>query len=285
MLLPMTLRALIEDRQQRKGQRRRLTSARFESLRAAQSGLGGMAALALEADSALFPEAASSPGLTTLIEEAIPAMRQRILADTGVEVPGVRVQASDALSGGTFVIRVRDVPYLGGRVPAGARLCTAVSACREHGLDGEVLPNAWLGSNAAVWLASEQLAEAHDLGLPLLDPYDAMLWALEGIVRARLHQLVGLAEVDYMVEVWRAQDPDRRSTVVSEALPGQRARIGFAAMVRRIVAARLSVGDLGRLLEIYAASGASPEIVDEAISASRSATPAAGMPVLGGQPT
>jgi tetratricopeptide (TPR) repeat protein len=279
-LLPMTMRALIEDREECKGQRRRLTSARFESLRARRYAVAGVVPLVLEADGALFPDGAASPGLTALIEEAIPAMRQRVLADTGVVIPGVRIQASDALSDGEFVVRVRGVPYVGGHVPPGGRLCTAVGACREHGIDGVPLPNAWLGPNAAVWIDSGQVAAALELGLPVLDPYDAMLLALEGLVRVHLHQLVGLAEVDYMVEAWRAQDPDRRSDAVTAALPGQRARIGFAAMVRRIVAGRLSVADLGRLLEIFAAAGANPEAVDAAIAASRSATPAVGVPVL-----
>lgn len=284
LLFPMTMRALIEDREQRKGQRRRLTSARFELLRAGTEAVGAVVPLMLEADGALFPHGADSPGLSALIDTAIPAMRQRVLAETGVVVPGIRLQASDALSDGEFVIRVRGVPHVGGRVPAGARLCTAARACRGHGLEGAPLPNAWLGPNAAVWLDTDQAAEAHALGLPLLDPYDAMLWALEGLVRTNLHQLVGLAEVDYMVEAWRAQDPDRRSDRVTKALPGQRARIGFAAMVRRIVAGRLSVADLGRLLDNFAAAGASPEAVDVAIAASRSATPPVGLPVVEGTP-
>ena len=65
-------------------------------------------------------------------------------------VPGVRLQASEALSDGVFVIRVRDVPYMGGRVPAGGRLSTDIAASRDHGLDGEPLPNAWLGPHAGV---------------------------------------------------------------------------------------------------------------------------------------
>ena len=67
-LLPMTMRALIEDPEQRKGQRRRLTSARFESLRAGQDVIGGDIPLTLDADAALFPRGAESPGLTALIE-------------------------------------------------------------------------------------------------------------------------------------------------------------------------------------------------------------------------
>jgi tetratricopeptide (TPR) repeat protein len=283
-LLPMTMRALIEDHEQRKGQRRRLASARFESLRTGHTAVSPAAALVLEADDALFPEGAESPGLTTFIEEAIPAMRDRVLIETGVLVPGVRVQASDALSDGAFVVQVRGVPYVGGHVPAGARLCTAGKACRQHGIDGELLPNAWLGPNAAVWLDSSHAVEARKLGLELLDAYDAMLWALEGLVRAHLHQLVGLAEVDYMVEAWRAEDPEARSDVVNRALPGQRARIGFAAMVRRIVAQRLSVADMGRLLEVFAASGANPEAVDAAIATARSSTPPFGLPVLEEKP-
>lgn len=283
-LLSMTLRALIEDREQRKGQRRRLASARFESVRVGETAAGGVVPVVLEADSALFPEGAASRGLSALIEEAIPAMRERILAETGVVVPGVRLQASDALSDGLFVIRMRDVPYLGGRVPAGARLCTAARASHELGLDGKPMPNAWLGPHAALWLDPEQAARAQEFGLPVLDPYDAMLWALEGLVRTHLHQLVGLAEVDYMVEAWRTENPDGRSDLVAKALRGQRARIGFAAMVRRLLERRLSVADLGRLLEIFAAAGGSPEAVDTAMAVARTSTPAFGLPVLEGAP-
>ena len=83
-----------------------------------------------------------------------------------------------------------------------------------------------------------------------------------------------------MVQAWRTQDPDGRSDRVTEALPGQRARIGFAAMVRRLLVAGLSVADLGRLLEVFAAAGASPESVDAAVAAARTSTPPFGLPIL-----
>jgi type III secretory pathway component EscV len=230
----------------------------------------------------MFPDGAATEGVAEMINEAIPAMRDRILQDTGVLVPGVRVRASEALPGGAFTVRLHGVPYAGGRVPEGARLCIDPQACHELGLTGEPFENAWTGSGAAVWLDLEQAVTAEGAGLVLLDAYDAMLWSLERLVRANLWRLVGLAEVDYIVEEWRTELPALRSELVASVLPNQRARIGFAAMIRRLAAEQISVTDLGGLLDIYASVGGGPAAVEDAVEAARSPAPKADAAVLEG---
>ena len=273
-LLPMTVRALLEDREVRRGQRRRLASTRFEVLRAESTVADGAGAaifpVVLEADEELFPAGAQTEGVPELLDDSIPAMRRRILEDTGVLIPGVQIRASQALSNRGFRFHLHGVPYAGGRLPERAILCTDAGAGRERGLTGEPLPNAWLGDEAAIWIDGD-VHEAELAGLPLLGAFDAMLWTLEGLVRLHLHGLVGLAEIDYRVEEWRIEDAAQRSDLVAAALPDQHARICLTAVIRTLVQEQVSVADLGTVLRAFADAGTGPESVHEAVEAVRAA--------------
>jgi len=194
-------------------------------------------------------------------------MRERIRSETGVLVPGVRLRISEVLGPRVFAVSLNGVPYAGGHAPKDAVLCLDATACREHGLAGERLENAWWGADAAMWLAREDVAEADRAGLPLVGLYEAMLWSLEGLVRLHLERFVGLAEVDYLVEEWRTENPGARSELASKALPNQAARIGFAGMLKSLVSERRSIADLQALLEVYAESGHGPNGFESAVAA------------------
>ena len=273
-LLPMTVRALLEDREVSRGQRRRLASAWFEVLRHDEEVVDGAAVgvispVVLEADEELLSAGAETDGASSkLIDEAIPAMRRRVLEGTGVLIPGVRIRASEACRGRRrFQVHLHGVPYVGGCVPKGATLCTDGPACRERSLIGKPLPNAWPGGEAGIWLEADDAHKAEMAGLPLLGACDAMLWRLEGLLRLHLHRLLGLAEVDYMVQEWRTEAAADRSELVAAALPDQHARIRFTAVVRALVREQVSVADLGRLLEAFGAAGTGPESVHQTVEA------------------
>ena len=254
LIVPMALRELMQDRQLLGKQRRWLARERYDRLRQGATEEDRVAPLALEADWSLFPNGGADAAVVFMMQDSIPTMRRRLCEATGMEIPGVSVNGSDQLRDGRFNTCLHRVPYAGGRVHAGALLCTDPAACAELGLDGEWFGNAWDGERAGLWLLDPELrAVASEAALPLLGPHDAMLWSLEGRVRLLLFRLVGMTEVDEMVERWRlAGDVPHRSGLIDGALPDSAARIRFAAVVRRLVREQVPVGEMQRLLEAFA---------------------------------
>jgi tetratricopeptide (TPR) repeat protein len=256
-LLPMSLRALTDDSELTPGERRRLTSARFNRLRAArESGDGAPAALhpiVLEAHEIFFADGAETPGVPELIGEAIPRMRTQLARETGVTLPGILIRSSLAVGRDEIKVHIQGVPYRGGRILDGATLCPDARACRDVGLDGAPADNAWLGPGAGIWL-DEEVADAV-AWVPLLRTYDSMLWFLEGIVRCRLAGFVGLDEIYHRLDEWKLEgDPDRQEHV-EQVISGHEDRSRLAALARALVRQQVPIRDVGALVDALAATG------------------------------
>jgi tetratricopeptide (TPR) repeat protein len=245
-------------------------TGRFEKLRARLPRHDRVAPLQVEADWTLFPRGGDVDEASVMVEEMIPAVRERLLANTGVEIPGVRLVSSSELASGGFVIRLHDVPYAGGRVPRDASLCTAAPACEQLGIEGERFGNAWAGDDAAIWVTGDQRRAAMARGLPLLGGHEAMVWKLEGLVRLLLFRLVGITEVDHMVELWRLeQDMGDRTALPDRVLLSTRDRVRFAALVRRLVREQVPVTALGAVLSAFERSERSGASISAATESAR----------------
>jgi flagellar biosynthesis component FlhA len=183
-----------------------------------------------------------------VVEESIPAMRARILEETGVRIPGVRIRPNGSLASRTFKVRLWGVPYRGGSVPVDGRLCPDGAACQARDLEGPPLANAWLGVNAGTWLSPDDV-EAVAGALPLLTPYEAMLWCVEGLVRVHLWRLIGVDEVEALLDEWRSEDELRRADHIKRVLPHAGDHTRFTAVVRTLVREQVPVRNLGLLLD------------------------------------
>ena len=277
-LLDMVLRALMEDEALSGGQRRRISTTRFHELRMEANGQVGVLPLAIEAHASLLSADEVTSEVVAMLEDSIPATRERLYALTGIEIPGVRVAASDREADRTFRLFLHGVPHLGGHIPTGAALCLDVEACRSLGLDGVRFGSAWHGRDAAVWLVTPETRRAAAAAdLFLLSPQDAMVWQLEGLVRLQLFRLVGMTEVDQLVQGWRTDGVGSdRSALAERALPNASSRIRFAALLRRLVREQVPVLDIGELIKIFAEFDDQPlsQVVDLSRAALRQCLPA-----------
>jgi type III secretory pathway component EscV len=249
--LDMALRAVIADTTLSPGERRRLAAQRLRSLRAPTDALMELPPVVIKADPALLADGGGEDDLNAMLHETIPDARDRLEEITGVEIPGVLVVGDTQIGRRVFRVVLHQVPYGGGRVPAGAMLCTDASACERSGLEGVPFGNAWEGPATARWVEPEQ---AETLDLPVLGTHDALVWHLEGLLRLLLFRLVGMTEVDHMLESWRAGgDTAKRSTLIEATLPDTASRVCFASLVRRLVREQVPVRDLEAVLAGFGA--------------------------------
>ena len=125
--------------------------------------------------------------------------------------------------------------------------------CRARD-EGAPQSNAWHGPAAALWLIdANDREQALDAELPLLGPHDAMVWSLEGVIRLLLFRLVGVGEVDLMLDRWIREGANgERADEVTSVLASIREEVRFAALVRRLVREQVPVTDTGALLRTFA---------------------------------
>jgi len=202
----------------------------------------------LEVADDLVPHVDSSQDEGRFLDGLIPAMRDRIKAETGVTVPGVRVRGDPALPPGGFRILIDEVPALTGQTPAEAEY--VVHACEAAPRDDEQptpihpvtgAPGAWVIRRAEPAGTEETFAAPHYL-----------IHQLTLILRARLTELFGPQELGTLVGEWVAED---EQGLVPAILPDQIARLRLTWILQALMADGLPIKDWRAILSAIRAAG------------------------------
>jgi tetratricopeptide (TPR) repeat protein len=215
--------------------------------------------LALTADATLFPAAGATPGVVRLLQERIPAVREEMLARTGVRLPPVRLRAGADLRNGDYVVSWRDAVLATGQVVDGAVFDPAGGGGCRTATDP-------VSGRRGSWRPVAGTGVAPASGAAALDPYEFMLRHAVALVRADLPAVVGVDELERIV---RETDP--------EAWPGTltaddvvRLRL-LAGVLRALVAEDVPVTHPEAVLGCLA--GLSPSVsLEDAVDAVRRAS-------------
>jgi flagellar biosynthesis component FlhA len=154
--------------------------------------------LEIEVDEQLFPDDAQTPGLVQMLESDLPALRDRMQRDTGVPLPAVTVRAQSAMAPGAYTVTVHQVPVAWGRVVPGGVFCE-VETARAAGLHGDPGQDPVTGGEG-LWLEGDARKEAERRNLPLANAYGFLVRHVEAVARAELPDLVGVRELQRLVE-------------------------------------------------------------------------------------
>jgi type III secretory pathway component EscV len=171
-----------------------------------------------------------------LIKQHLPAMRERLLGEMGVQVPGVRVRDGDLLPR-NYVILLDEIPVATGTVQPNMRFCP-LSADRlaKLGVSTTTLmeaPHPMTGQ-LGCWVDHEAWARFESLSVELWpDPLIYVVYHLESVLRQNLADFLGFQETQNWLDNW-GKSPGIAS-LAKTILPDQTSRWHFAHLLRDLV--------------------------------------------------
>ena len=216
--------------------------------------------IAMELGEALVPgEGEETPLVTT----HAPAIRERVQADLGVAVPGIRFRAA-GIGAWEYSILVDEALVATGRIEPGLAYATASSArLTEAGVPpGETEPVAGVGVRPpGRWVQPDAMPVLAQAGIDAsVDPLVPVAAHVEAVIRHSMPAFVGMQELDGLLAEWSATESDRQ--LVESVLPDVSARVRLVSILRALLSERVPVTRWRDILEVVAAHGQNGNVAD-----------------------
>lgn len=223
--------------------------------------------ITLEADARLFPEDQTSGVVERLVNSELPFMRDQVFKTKGVNIPGVKVKADESFIEGQYNLLLFEIPLEGGIVFADKKFCPDAKACLELKLNGD-LAAAPTGSGEGMWLNGADVEKAAVNALPLYDPYQFMVLHLESLIHRHLASFLGIQEVQFMIDQWKAEANGERQSLAEAALPDETAMVRLVQVFQRLAQENIPVRNLSSILSSFAdVNSRFPELIQVAEAA------------------
>ncbi|MBZ4331215.1 flagellar biosynthesis protein FlhA [Corallococcus sp. AS-1-12] len=207
----------------------------------------GVTPLTLDLSSQLTPLAEADGG--AFVHTVLNAVRDELFFELGVRIPGIRVRTHAAYLGpGEYRILLDEVPAGGGVVQPGA-LYALVPPGELAFLEVQAEASVEPASGRPISRVGEGARSRLELAqVPVRKPSELIADHLRAVLRLRAAALLGLQEVQGLLEGLEAQSP----VLVKEAL--QKVPLPLLAdVLRRLVQEQVSIRDLRAILEALVA--------------------------------
>jgi hypothetical protein len=250
---------LTEKRYQRLVRRREEQSSDDETM------MPWVSPLVLEADASFFPDGDQTEEVVRMIRYDIPALRRDVGLTFGLTMPAVRIAPSLDAGTSSYRVSIDEIPRANGSFDDGeVWFAPDAEAAGAHGLAGKRGVDPLTGHDG-LWLATEESVPDFDVW----DRYAYMLRHLHAVVVANLDRLVGVQEVERMLDAWSREASTEHLQVRAEALLDERARIRLVAVVRLLAAEQVPLVDLAPVLHALAKTdrNAEPAAIAESVRA------------------
>lgn len=194
----------------------------------------------------------------SLLKELIPALRERIKARFGVEIPGVRVRGNEGdLPPHTYLFMLDEIPLLLGELDPDRRFCSrplqdaATLDVPAEELRAGADP---VTGEEGCWVPLTHAGRLVEAGLPLWqDPLAYMVRHLEALLQNHLSRYLGVQEVTGLLESWR-QDA-RGAALVQSALPDEASRLCFVWLLQALLEEKAPITDWQAILHAVTETG------------------------------
>ncbi|MFO1048938.1 MAG: flagellar biosynthesis protein FlhA [Geminicoccaceae bacterium] len=180
------------------------------------------------------------------LPQQIKALRRQLAAELGFVMPSVRIQDNIQLPANTYVVRLKELEAGRGEVRAGMLLVMDPQG-RPIALPGESTTEPTFGL-AATWIQPALRDEALAQGLTVVDPATVITTHLTEIVRDNLADLLTYAETQKLL----ADLPPEYQKLMGELVPARITTAGIQRVLQGLLAERVSIRDLARILEAIA---------------------------------
>jgi len=198
--------------------------------------------LKIELGYALLP-LVNGPDGTDRLTEQIKALRRSLAIEMGFVMPAVRILDNVQLEANTYIIKIKEVDAGTGKIwpanymvmdPAGAQVSVPGIHTTEPTFG---LP--------ATWVDAALKEEASLKGYTVVDAATVLSTHLTELLKANMSELLSYGEVQKLLK----ELPKEQSELVKDIVPAQITASGIQRVLQLLLAERISIRDLGTILE------------------------------------
>jgi flagellar biosynthesis protein FlhA len=187
--------------------------------------------------------------LQSLLADRIAAFRKQYAADMGVTVPAVVFRDGPQLGSNDYRVLLFGDRF--GHATLYPEKTLAIHSSADNAkLPGMVTRDPAFGL-PAVWIDSEQLAQAKTRGYTAVDPMTVLITHVTEIIKANVQALLSRTEVVAMLEGVRTRAPG----LVEELIPNVLALSDVHQVLRNLLTEQVSIRNLDLIVEILADVG------------------------------
>jgi flagellar biosynthesis protein FlhA len=211
-------------------------------------GLLKVDALGLEVGYGLIPLLDTNQGGTVL--ERIKAVRRQMAQEMGIVVPPIRIRDNLQLPANTYRLLLRGEEIGRGEIQPGAYLAMNPGTATEE-IAGTATTEPAFGL-PAYWIQAQQRDHAQLLGYTVVDGATVITTHLSELIKQHAPELLGRPELQALLETLKETSPK----LVDEIVPGVVPMGILVRILQNLLRERVSVRDLGRILEAAADAAA-----------------------------
>lgn len=206
----------------------------------------------VEIDNGLVPKVdPKSDGGKFIAENDV--MRQRILAHTGLTIPGVRYRRARSFpEPDRYLIMLDEVPIASGATRIDMGYCpTPIERIVALGIPPSDLVEAGNPRTGETgwWVPWEHTGTLKTEALEVWTDTDFLLCHLETVLRQNLANFLGVQEAETLIQEW---SKDKESAAfITAALPDSRTRLRFARVLRALVSENIPITRWQSILKVF----------------------------------
>jgi hypothetical protein len=183
--------------------------------------------------------------------ELIPAMRDRVRAATGVQIPGVRARGNPSLAPSQFSIQIDEAPKVLGSTHLGGYRARAASDDQIGPPGGDIVEIHPETSEWGRWHVTAAPDDAPEDEAGTFSSGQYLAHSVERVARANLHRLLGIQEVGVLLNQWQTEDAE--AFAAAELRDTGIHRLTF--LLQDLVAEWVPIADWKAILDAVARAG------------------------------
>ncbi|MDB5513159.1 MAG: flagellar biosynthesis protein FlhA [Enterovirga sp.] len=201
--------------------------------------------LKIEIGYALLPMVNGGSGQDRLTEQ-IKALRRQLASELGFVMPSVRILDNVTLEANHYIVRVKEVEAGSGRVYPGQYMAMDPMGGQVQ-LPGQHMLEPTFGL-PATWIDEVLREEAQLKGYTVVDAATVVSTHLTEVIKGHTAELLSHVEVQKLLK----DLPKEHADLVREIVPSQISTTGIQRVLQLLLAERVSIRDLGTILEAVA---------------------------------
>ena len=177
------------------------------------------------------------------LTDQIKALRRQLAAELGIVMPSVRILDNVSLEANTYVVRVKEIEAGTGQVFPGQFMAMDPMGGQVQ-LPGQHLLEPTFGL-PATWVDASLRDQAQIKGYTVVDAATVISTHLTELIKAHVSELLNHVEVQKLLR----ELPKEHTELLKEVVPAQIATTGIQRVLQLLLAERVSVRDLGAIVE------------------------------------